>query len=132
MSRWSGLRSFIRFPAMMTSPALARSSPAIMRKVVVLPHPDGPKRQTTSPAETLKLTFLTAVNEPNCFVTPRSSIVDIALSLDGAERDATQKLVLQRKGHDDHRDQEQRFDSGQETPADADVTTDRLRHGDRN
>ena len=84
----------------------------MMRNVVVLPHPEGPKRQTTSPAETLRLTFLTAVNPPKCFVTPLSSIVDIRLSLDGAERDAAQELVLQRKGHDDHRDQEQRFDGG--------------------
>ena len=75
-----------------------------MRKVVVLPHPEGPRRQTTSPAETLRFTFLTAVNEPNCFVTPLSSIVDIRLSLDRAERDAAQELVLQRKGHDDHGD----------------------------
>src|ERR1700729_2748574 len=104
MLRWSGLRSFIRFPAMMTSPTLARSRPAMMRKVVVLPHPEGPRRQTTSPAETLRLTFLTAVNEPNCFVTFLSSIVDIRLSLDRAKRDAPQKLVLQRKGHDNHRD----------------------------
>src|ERR1700722_12005741 len=132
MSRWSGRRSFIRFPAMTTSPALARSSPAMMRKVVVLPHPEGPKRQTTSPAETARFTFLTAVNPPKCFVTPFSSIVDIRLSLDGAERDAAQELVLQREGHDDHRDEEKRFDSGQEAPADADVSTDRLRHGDRN
>src|SRR6185437_13327454 len=132
MSRWSGLKSFIRFPAMMTSPALARSSPAMMRKVVVLPHPEGPNRQTTSPAETLRLTFLTAVNAPKLFVTPRSSIVDMGLSLDRAERDAAQKLVLQREGHDDHRDQEQRFDRGQKAPADADVAADRLRHGDRN
>src|SRR6516165_7457796 len=99
MLRWSGLQSFIRLPAMTTSPALARSRPATMRNVVVLPQPEGPKRQTTSPAETERLKSLTAVNAPKCLVTPLSSIVDIGgLSLDGSERDAAQELILKREG----------------------------------
>jgi hypothetical protein len=40
----------MRWPAMMTSPDVARSSPAIIRSVVVLPQPDGPSRHSTSPA----------------------------------------------------------------------------------
>ena len=40
----------MRRPATKTSPALAFSSPAMMRSVVVLPQPDGPSRQTVSPA----------------------------------------------------------------------------------
>ena len=90
---------------MTTSPALARSSPAMMRKVVLLPHPQGPNRHTTSPAETARFTFLTAVNPPKCFVTPLSSIVDIRLSLDGAERDAPQELVLQGERDDEDWDE---------------------------
>jgi hypothetical protein len=97
-----------------------------MRKVVVLPHPEGPRRQTTSPAETLRFTFLTAVNEPNCFVTPLSSIVDIRLSLDGAEGHAAQKLVLQGERDDDDGDEEQRFGGGQKAPADPDVAANGL------
>ena len=56
-----------RLPAMTTSPAVARSSPAIMRRVVVLPQPDGPSRQTTSPAATDRSTSLTAVKAPNAW-----------------------------------------------------------------
>src|ERR1700729_1183145 len=121
MSRWSGLRSFIRFPAMTTSPALARSSPEMMRRVVVLPHPEGPKRHTTSPAETARFTFLTAVRRPKCFVTPRSSIVDIALSLDGMQGHAAQKLVLQGERDDYDKNEEQRFLIRQKAPEHPDV-----------
>ena len=48
-----------------------------MRKVVVLPQPEGPRRQTTSPADTERLKSLTAVNAPKCLVTFLRSIVDI-------------------------------------------------------
>src|SRR5271165_4887664 len=132
MLRWSGRKSFMRLPAMTTSPSLARSRPAMMRKVVVLPQPEGPKRHTTSPADTDRFKFLTAVKAPKCLVTPQSSIVDIVLSLDGAEGHAAQELVLQGERDDDDGNEEQRFDGGQKAPADSDVAADRLRHGDRN
>src|SRR5262249_46276327 len=37
---------------MRTAPALASMKPAIMRKVVVLPQPDGPSSTTNSPSAT--------------------------------------------------------------------------------
>ena len=80
MLRFSGVRSFMRCPAMMTSPAVARSSPAIMRRVVVLPQPDGPSRQTTSPAATDRSASRTAMNSPNVLVTLRISMVDMTTS----------------------------------------------------
>ena len=80
MSRFSGDSSFMRCPAITTSPAVARSSPAIMRSVVVLPQPDGPSRQTTSPAATDRSASRTAVKSPNFLVTLRISIVDMATS----------------------------------------------------
>src|SRR6195256_1918543 len=43
-------------PAMLISPDVGCSSPATQRKVVVLPHPEGPSRTTISPAGTAKLT----------------------------------------------------------------------------
>src|SRR6185503_18847187 len=94
MSRFSGGRSFMRLPAMITSPAVARSRPAIMRSVVVLPQPDGPRRQTTSPALTERSASLTATNSPYFLVIFLTSMVDMS-ALYRSERDATQKMVLQ-------------------------------------
>src|SRR4028118_2071890 len=37
-------------PPIRTRPSLGVSRPAIMRSVVVLPQPEGPRRQTNSPA----------------------------------------------------------------------------------
>src|SRR3954463_3009872 len=41
-------------------PEVGSSRPAIMRKVVVLPQPDGPSRQKNSPSRTVKLESCTA------------------------------------------------------------------------
>src|SRR5262245_27251079 len=62
-------------------PALACSSPATQRSVVVLPQPDGPSRTTISPAATWKLTPSTAGRPMlNCLRRSRtSSAEDIAL-----------------------------------------------------
>ena len=54
--------SLTRRPASRISPAVADSSPAIMRKVVVLPQPEGPSRHTTSPASTARSTASTATS----------------------------------------------------------------------
>src|SRR5437879_4555071 len=134
MSRFSGGSSFIRFPATMTSPAVVRSRPAIIRKVVVLPQPDGPRRQTTSPAATERSTSFTATKVPNFLVTFLSSIVDIetpGLSLDRAERHPAQEMVLQEERDEDHRNKEQRLGRGEQVPAHADIAADCLCHGDR-
>ena len=50
-------------------------------------------------------------------------------TFDGAEGDTAQKLILQREGHDDDGDEEQRLDGRQKSPAHADVAADGLRHG---
>src|SRR5690348_12313598 len=133
MSRFSGGSSFMRLPAMMISPAVTRSRPAIMRKVVVLPQPEGPSRQTTSPAATERSASLTATKSPNFLVILRASIVDIpSLSLDGAEGDAAQQVVLQEEGHQEDGDEEQGLDRRQQAPQDADAAArHRLVHGDR-
>jgi hypothetical protein len=46
-----------------------------MRMVVVLPAPFGPKSPTISPVEIEKLTSSTALNVPNDFDTPQTSII---------------------------------------------------------
>src|SRR5436190_22545160 len=96
-SRFSGGRLFITLPATTTSPLETLSSPAMTRRVVVLPQPDGPRRQTTSPAATDRSTSLTAVKEPKRLVTLRSSMVDMS-ALHGAEGDGPQQMVLQEEG----------------------------------
>src|SRR5260370_37403279 len=116
---------------MTTSPEVARSSPAIMRKVVVLPQPDGPSRQTTSPAATSRSTSRTATKLPKRLVSRLSAIVDMGSALDRAEGDAAQQILLHREGHQDDRNKEERLDRGQEAPTHADVAADGLRHGDR-
>ena len=40
----------ISLPPMSTRPLVTSSRPAIMRKVVDLPHPDGPRRTTKLPS----------------------------------------------------------------------------------
>src|SRR5918997_3162983 len=105
----------------------------MMRSVVVLPQPEGPRRHTVSPAATCRSTSRTAASDPKTLVTRLSSMVDMepASSLDRAEGDAAQEMFLQDEGDDDHRDEEQSLDGRKQAPADADVAADRLRHGDR-
>jgi hypothetical protein len=47
-------------------PDVGFSSPAIMRSVVVLPAPFGPRKPWISPGRTSKLTPSTAVKRPYC------------------------------------------------------------------
>src|SRR3989338_4653343 len=46
-------------------PLVISSRPAIMRRVVVLPQPEGPSKTTNSPSWMLRETSLTAVTSPN-------------------------------------------------------------------
>src|SRR4029434_8255209 len=103
---------------MMTSPAVARSRPAIMRNVVICPHPEGPSRQTTSPADTERSASLTAVKSPKVLVILRISMVDMLLP-DRAEGDAAQQMLLQEECDEKHRDQEQGFDRREQRPVGA-------------
>ena len=56
--------------AILIVPALAVSSPAISRKVVDLPQPEGPSSATRWPAGAEKLTFSTAAAVPQALVIP--------------------------------------------------------------
>src|SRR5262245_51745909 len=63
---------------MHTLPPSGRSRPAIKLRMVVLPQPDGPTRQTSSPRATVRLTSRKAAVTPrlltNVLSTARSSI----------------------------------------------------------
>ena len=50
MSRSRGATSFTSLSSMRISPEVIVSSPAIMRRVVVLPQPDGPTNTMNSPS----------------------------------------------------------------------------------
>ncbi len=52
-------------PVSSTSPESAASSPAMIRRIVLLPEPDGPSSATSWPAGTSNETPSTAWNEPN-------------------------------------------------------------------
>src|SRR3970282_2202469 len=58
---------------MRTTPTFWRSSPAMMRRSVVLPHPLGPRKQTNSPGLTARVTLRRATNWPNFLPMPSSA-----------------------------------------------------------
>ena len=61
----SGLRiSWYSLPPILTDPASGRSSPSIIRIVVDLPAPFGPRNPVTVPGRTSKLRSSTAVVGP--------------------------------------------------------------------
>src|SRR5712692_11550134 len=72
--RWRGGTSLTHRPSKTTSPASGRSKPAIIRSVVVLPHPDPPTTDTNSPCAISSDSPSTARAGPKHFVTPRSEI----------------------------------------------------------
>ena len=52
MLRWFGRKPTTSRPSMRIEPALGCSKPATMRKVVVLPQPEGPRKEMNSPRST--------------------------------------------------------------------------------
>src|SRR5450432_234761 len=63
------------------SPEVGSSRPAIIRRVVVLPQPEGPSRQKNSPSWTAKLARFTARKSPKAFSRFSTRISAIALLL---------------------------------------------------
>ncbi len=57
-------------PSMLIAPVVGSSKPAIIRRVVVLPHPDGPSMVKNSPSPISRSISLTATKSPNAFDTP--------------------------------------------------------------
>src|SRR6266704_3671134 len=65
--RCSGGRFVISRPSNATLPESGTSNPAMMRSVVVLPHPDGPSSPKNSPRSTSIETLSTAAFAPKYF-----------------------------------------------------------------
>ncbi len=62
--RSAGASALTRRSAMKMSPEVGASSPAIMRKSVDLPQPDGPTSTTNSPSSTLRSMSASTLAEP--------------------------------------------------------------------
>ena len=62
-------------------PDVGSSRPAIMRRVVVLPQPDGPSRQKNEPSGMVKVEFFTATKSPKALFKFSTRISAIAHSL---------------------------------------------------
>src|SRR5215468_8885348 len=65
MSRADARKPVTSSPSSRMRPEVGNSRPAIMRKVVVLPQPDGPRMTKKEPWSTVKSTPFTAVKVPN-------------------------------------------------------------------
>src|SRR5213075_3049073 len=61
MSRSGGETPFTTSPPMATAPEVGSSSPAIIRRAVVFPQPDGPTRTMNSPSAMVHVSASTAV-----------------------------------------------------------------------
>src|SRR5580765_812550 len=73
MSRSIGWTSLTTRPPMRISPSVSSSRPAVKRRTVVLPEPEGPTSTSSSPSAISRSTLSTAVAPPGkTFVTSRS------------------------------------------------------------
>src|SRR5216684_1239506 len=64
MPRSRGVRSLTSRPPIRISPDVGSSSPAIIRRSVVLPEPEGPRRTRNSPSRLSRSTLTTAPTFP--------------------------------------------------------------------
>src|SRR5262249_31972129 len=101
--RSRGSRSFTTRPSMRISPAVGSSKPAIIRSVVVLPHPDGPTSTTNSPSSIAQLRFFTAPIPPKVLFRLTSSIRP-SLSPNHPEAEATREMLADDEPDDHERD----------------------------
>ena len=82
MSRSRGARSLTTSPPMRSSPSEMSSSPAIIRRAVDFPQPEGPTRITNSPSFISRLRLLTAsVPSGYRLVTPSNTMSAMAATL---------------------------------------------------
>src|SRR4030095_4726571 len=139
MSRSFGGRSLTIRSPIVISPAVISSSPATIRKVVDLPHPDGPTSTTNSLSRMWRFTSLTAWT--SSYFLFRSFIITWAMDVSlvcGRARGAA-PLAFHRPGqagdivldkeriHEGHRDRaEQR--ARHELAPEVDVAANQLRH----
>ena len=73
VGRWFGPRPLMSRPPIAMRPSVGWRKPAIMRRIVVLPQPDGPRIEKNSPASTANDTSPTARVAPKVIPTLVSS-----------------------------------------------------------
>src|SRR6266852_5460134 len=125
MSRSLGGSSLTTRSPMAISPAVISSSPATMRKVVVLPQPDGPTSTMNSLSRISRFTSLTTWTASNFLLRFRMSTLAMASPLDRAGN--ARDVVLDEEGIDErHRDRAEQRSRHQRTP-EKHVAADELR-----
>ena len=77
--RFLGETQVTSSPSSRTRPESASSKPAIIRSVVVLPHPLGPSIEKNSPAGISRVTSSTARTSPKSFTRRSTTIIGSAL-----------------------------------------------------
>src|SRR5215203_2932469 len=84
------------------SPSEGSRKPAISRKVVVLPQPDGPSRQTSCPWSIVSETLSTTASDENRLVSPRKS-TDANPCLPASRSGSASAVQLESKAQDGDR-----------------------------
>src|SRR5579875_3793187 len=82
VGRFSGGVSVTSTESINTRPESGYRKPATNRNVVVLPHPEGPKRHTISPSPTVRSTPSITTRPPSALVTPASTSPATAILLE--------------------------------------------------
>src|SRR5712692_2485854 len=100
MSRSAARRIETSCPPSRMRPSVGSSRPAIIRRVVVLPQPDGPSITKKAPSSIAKLESLTATKSPKALrrFSMRISAIAVALFREMADDDEAQR------SHQDHQE----------------------------
>src|SRR5712692_9168765 len=130
MSRSIGGSSLTTVSPIRTWPEVIDSSPATMRRVVVLPQPDGPTSTTNSLSRTSRFTSFTTCTSSNFLFKRRIKTCAIASALHGAG-DAGDVMLDEKRVDERDRDRAQQCTRHQRPPEE-DVAADQLgRHANR-
>src|SRR3954452_18177871 len=87
-------------PPSVTRPVSGRSKPAMIRSVVVLPEPEGPRSVKNSPSPTVRSTSSTATTSPYVLRIPSTRTSAAKAALEDVEA-ALELVVANRKGDED-------------------------------
>src|SRR6185437_12939370 len=105
MRRRCGDSSLTRAPSIKMTPASGRINPAIMPRVVDLPHPDGPRRERNSPRPSVSDKSCTASRSAKRLLMSLSSSLCaiMGLSFDGSETQTAHQMPLDKIAEQDDR-----------------------------
>src|SRR3954453_6360586 len=109
MSRSFGARSLTTSPPIFRSPSEMSSSPAIIRRAVDFPQPDGPTRIISSPSRICRFMCLTASKPSGYRLTTSSNSISamsgwLLSALDRASGQARDDALLEEQHEEDQGD----------------------------